>query len=232
MPDSLVNSPIFGVALTVILFYLGEKLSAYLKTSLLPALFTSSLVIILLIAFTNLFTYEQYDKGGTLLNFMMGPSIVALALPLKKNWEVLKSNLAILLTTTIFGALLAVFTNVYCAKLFGVSDVSILSLIPKSVTAPIAMELSDYVGGIPPLTILAVGVAGIFGALFGHKLLKLMGVTNDIAIGFAIGTGSHALGTSTCISISSKQTTFSSLALVLMSITTTLLVPILLPFLK
>jgi predicted murein hydrolase (TIGR00659 family) len=232
MPDLLVHSPLLGVTLTVILFYLGEKLAAYLKTSLLPPLCTSSLVIILLISFTNLFTFEDYQLGGSLLGFMLGPAIIALALPLKKNWELLRNNLGILVTTTIFGAVMAIIVNVSCARFFGVSQASVLSMIPKSVTAPIAMELSAYVGGIPPLTILSVTLAGFCGAIFGHKLLALVGVTNDIAIGFAIGTGSHALGTSTCISINSTQTTFSSLALILMSIATTLVVPILLPFLK
>lgn len=232
MPNTIINSALLGLALTFGLYYLGEKLSAYLKTSLLPPFLTSSLLIILLITFVDSITLQSYEIGGNIIAFFLGPATISFALPLKKNWEVLKANVLPLLLTAIVGSITAIIATFYCAKLFGASELTLLSLAPKSITTPIAMELSQTLGGLPPLTIVCVSLAGVFGAVFGHSILKVCGVTDDIAIGFAIGTASHALGTSSCVPVSAKQVTFGSLAIVLLAITTTLVAPFILTLLK
>ncbi len=232
MPELLLNSPLLGLTLTIVIFHLGELLVKRLKTSLLPPFLFSSIVIIMLITGIDELTLESYERGGTFLAFFLGPATISLALPLKRNWEVLRSNALILLLTALVGAITAIIATFYCARLFGAQEVTMLSLLPKSITTPVAMEVSQSLGGLPPLTIVCVSLAGVFGALFGHKLLALVGVTDNIAIGFAIGTGSHALGTSSCIPKSAVQVTFASLAIVLLAIATTLIAPFMLGILR
>lgn len=232
MPNLLLHSPLLGLALTFVTFCLGEKISKALKTSLLPPFLTSTLMIILLLTFCDSLTLKDYEVGGSYIAFLLGPATISFALPLKNNWATLKANVLPLLLTAMIAAVTAIIATFYCAQFFGATEVTMLSLIPKSITTPIAMELSQSIGGLPPLTIVCVSLAGVFGAVLGHKLLSLLGVTDDIAIGFAIGSASHALGTSSCIPISAKQVTFGSLAIVLVAIATTIVAPTLLSLLR
>lgn len=232
MPENLLHSPLLGLALTIIVFHLGDLFAKRFNLTLLPPFLTASALLIMLLSVTTNFTYEDYMKGGSYVAFLLGPATISFALPLKRNWQTLKDNLGILLLTAVVGAVTAIIATYYCAILFGAQEATMLSLVPKSITTPIAMEVSSSLGGIPALTIVCVSLAGIVGAVLGHKLLALFGVTNDIAIGFGIGTGSHALGTSSCIPISSTQVTFGSLAIVLVAIITTIIAPHLLALLR
>ena len=114
----------------------------------------------------------------------------------------------------------------------GASDKVLVSLIPKSVTTPIAIDISKTIGGIPALTTAAVIFTGMLGATFNHKLLQLFGIKNDVAAGLAIGASSHGLGTSACASISPVQLALGGVAIALTGIATSILAPLLLPILK
>ncbi|MGM9520491.1 MAG: LrgB family protein, partial [Phascolarctobacterium sp.] len=119
-----------------------------------------------------------------------------------------------------------------CAKGLGASDKVLVSLIPKSVTTPIAIDISKTIGGIPALTTAAVIFTGMLGATFNHKLLQLFGIKNDVAAGLAIGASSHGLGTSACASVSPVQLALGGVAIALTGIATSILAPLLLPILK
>ena len=232
MLKTLLSSPVTGIALTLLTFYIGEIVAKKLKTSLLPPFLTSSVLIIALLLCQNTFTYKEYEIGGKFLALFLGPATIALGLPLVKNIELLKENFGALLAATVIGTASGIGTAFGFSKLFGVSKEITLSLLPKSITTPIAMEVSADIGGIPAITIAAVAVTGVVGALFAHSILKALGLTNDIAIGFAIGTSSHALGTSSCIPISVTQVAFASLAISFIGVATAIMAPIIAMFIK
>ena len=119
----------------------------------------------------------------------------------------------------------------YTELLFGASEQVLLSLIPKSVTTPIAMDISSVIGGIPSLTAACVIFTGMFGSTFNHKILSWLGFKNDIAIGLAIGASSHGLGTSACVNKSALQLAIGGVAIGLTGIATSILAPLLLPLL-
>lgn len=114
----------------------------------------------------------------------------------------------------------------------GTSEQVLLSLIPKSITTPIAIDVSKTIGGIPALTTAAVIFTGMLGATFNHKLLRLLGIKNHLAAGLAIGASSHGLGTSVCANVSPIQLAIGGVAIALTGISTSILAPILLPILK
>lgn len=223
IPDILLTSPLLGLTVTLIAYKFGERIVERFNITFLPPLLTACAILIAIINFTSLFTYEQYAIGGSIINFLLGPATIALALPLVRNFKVLCQHYKILLTGAVVGTLSGVISITLCAKFFGASDQVVLSLVPKSVTTPIAMDISAGLGGIPPLTAACVIFTGIFGAMCGHKILALAGVKNDIAIGLAIGASSHALGVSSCIPKSGLQVAIGSLAIALVGIATALL---------
>lgn len=227
MFKSLLNSPLPGIAITLLTFYFGEVLAKKLKTALLPPFLTSTLLVIAFLLCQKTFTYKEYEIGGKFLALFLGPSTIALGLPLVKNLDLLRKHLKALLGATLVGSVTGIGSVILFSKLFGVTREIALSLIPKSITTPIAMEVSADIGGIPAITIAAVAVTGVFGAVVAHHVLKLLGVTNDVAIGFAIGTSSHALGTSSCIPISATQVAFASLAISFIGVATAILAPFL-----
>ena len=232
LPTLLTHSPILGLVVTLVAYRLGEILVERFRLTYMPPLFISIVLIMLTINYTNLFTYKDYEIGGSIINFLLGPATIALSLPLFRQWKTLKENSIIVLAGVLISTITGIVTIICCAKLFGASDEIIASLVPKSVTTPIAMDISATIGGLPSLTVACVILTGILGATIGHKVLALAGVKNNIAIGLAIGSSSHALGTSSCIPISAVQVAFGSLAIALVGIATAILAPIIFPLLK
>lgn len=232
MPESITHSPLLGLAVTIVFYKLGEQISERFNLTLLPPFVTCCGLIMLIISYTKLFTYDQYIIGGSIVNFLLGPATIALAYPLVRNWSILKEHYKILLGGVLVATCSGIISITLCAKALGASEAVILSLVPKSVTTPIAMDISAGLGGIPALTAVCVIITGIFGAIFGHKLLALVGVKNDIAIGLAIGASSHGLGASSCIPKSSMQVAIAGLAIALVGIATAVLAPIIVPIIK
>ena len=223
MPEILLNSPLLGLTVTLIAYKLGERIVERFNLTFLPPLLTACAVLIAIINYTSLFTYKQYEVGGSIINFFLGPATIALALPLVNNFKILRENYKILLSGALIGTCAGIVSITLCAKFFGASETVIISLVPKSVTTPIAMDISAGLGGIPSLTAACVIFTGIFGAMCGHKILALVGVKNNIAIGLAIGASSHALGVSSCITKSGLQVAIGSVAIALVGIATAVL---------
>lgn len=135
MPDILVNSPLLGLTVTLIAYKFGERIVERFNLTFLPPLLTACAILMAIISFTPLFTYEQYAVGGSIINFLLGPATVALALPLVRNFKILCQHYKILLSGALIGTLSGVISIILCAKFFGASETIIISLIPKSVTA-------------------------------------------------------------------------------------------------
>lgn len=221
---NFLENQFFLLAVTFGLFFLAKLLQK--KTGLMllnPILLT----IALLIAFLKLadVSYETYSEAGSLVEFWLKPAVVALGVPLYLQLETIKKQLIPILLSQLCGCIVGVVSVVLTAHWLGASNEVVCSLAPKSVTTPIAMEVSFSLGGIPSLTAAVVVCVGLLGALLGFKLLKLSHVDSPIAQGLSIGTASHAVGTSAAMEVSGKYGAYASLGLTLNGILTALLTP-------
>lgn len=172
--------------------------------------------------------YDTYQGAGEYIDMWLKPAVVALGVPLYKQLESIKKQMLPLLTAEMAGCVAGVVSVVVFAELFGASRDVVMSLAPKAVTTPIAMEISQSVGGIPALTAAIVVSTGIFGGMTGFKIVKLGHVKSPIATGLSIGTAAHAVGTSAAMERSDRYGAFSSLGLTLNGLLTTLLAPLIL----
>lgn len=221
---NFLENNFFLLALTFGIYFFARLLQK--KTGLVllnPILITIAAIIFFLK--TAGISYETYNEGGHLIEFWLRPAIVALGVPLYLQFEMIKKQLLPILLSQLAGCIVGVVSVVLIAKLMGASQEVILSLAPKSVTTPIAMEVARAIGGIPSLTAAVVIVVGLLGAICGFKTMKLMHVGSPIAQGLSLGTAAHAVGTSTAMDISSNYGAYASLGLTLNGIFTALLTP-------
>ncbi|MDE6334860.1 MAG: LrgB family protein [Muribaculaceae bacterium] len=219
-----LTNKFFLIAVTF-LFYIGAQLlqrrtGVRLLNPILLAI--AAIVCFLLLADID---YKDYQAGGEYIDFWLKPAVVALGYPLYKQLSAIKKQLLPLIISELAGCVAGIVSVVVLAKLFGASHEVIMSLAPKAVTTPIAMEISSAVGGIPPLTAAIVVCTGIFGGMAGFKIVKLSRIKSPIAGGLSIGTAAHAVGTSAAMERSERYGAFSSLGLTLNGLLTALLAP-------
>ena len=232
LPEAFIQSPLFGIALTVVVYVLCELIVDKFELNIVPPFVLACPMIILFIYFQEPYiTYDDYENGAGFINFLLGPATVALALPLYNNRHIIKDNLLVIASGIIVATVTGIVSIFVCGKIFGASDQVLLSMIPKSVTTPIAMDISSAIGGIPALTAACVIFTGMFGATINHKLLEALKVKNNIAIGLSIGASSHGLGTSVCAGKNALQLAIGGASIGLTGIATSLLAPVLLPVL-
>ena len=212
------------LALTFGAFALFKELQRRTGWVLLNPILLTIASLILFLKLTGI-SYEAYQEGGQLIEFWLKPAVVALGVPLYLQLEMIKKQLLPILLSQLVGCLVGIVSVVLVAKLLGATPDVICSLAPKSVTTPIAMEVSNTTGGIPSLTAAVVVLVGLFGAVFGFKILTLGRVKSPIAQGLSMGTASHAIGTSAAMEISRKYGAYASLGLTLNGILTALLTP-------
>lgn len=227
---SYLNNTFFLLALTFTIYFVSCYIQKRTGWILLNPILLTIAALILFLKATGV-SYETYQKGGTLIEFWLKPAVVALGVPLYLQLEAIKKQLLPILLSQLAGCITGVASVVVIAKLLGASQAVILSLASKSVTTPIAMEITKVVGGIPPLTSAVVVCVGLFGAVFGFKVLQLGRVGSPIAQGLSMGTASHAVGTSTAMCVSSKYGAYAGLGLTLNGIFTALLTPTILELL-
>ena len=196
--------------------------------ALLYTLLVAMVVIIPFLIFTGI-PYERYFAGSKILNDLLQPAVVALAFPLYEQLHQIRARWKSIITICLIGSVVAMLTGTTVALLMGASPQIAASIMPKSVTTPIAMAVGGSIGGIPAISAMCVIYVGILGAVFGHTLLNLMKIRTKAARGLAMGTASHALGTARCAELDYQEGAFSSLALVICGIMTSLIAPFLFP---
>ena len=214
----------FLLSLTFGLFFFAKLLQKKTGFVLLNPILLTIAALILFLKTTGI-SYETYNKSGHLIEFWLKPAVVALGVPLYLQLETIRKQLLPILLSQLAGCVVGVISVVLIAKWMGASPEVILSLAPKSVTTPIAMEVTKSVGGIPSLTAAVVVCVGLLGAVCGFKAMKVMHVGSPIAQGLSMGTAAHAVGTSTAMDVSSKYGAYASLGLTLNGILTALLTP-------
>ncbi|OON37038.1 CidB/LrgB family autolysis modulator [Izhakiella australiensis] len=220
----------WSLPLTVVVFLFARRLSARLKMPLLNPLLVAVAVIIPLLVLTHM-PYARYFQGSAILNQLLQPSVVALALPLYEQMHQIRARWKTIISVCFIGSMTAMVSGTAIALWMGASREIAATILPKSVTTPIAMAVSGTLGGIPAISAICVLLAGALGAIFGHMILNLLRVKGKAARGLAIGNASHALGTARCAEIDFQEGAFSSLALVICGIITSLLAPFIFPLL-
>jgi len=220
-------SPLFHLTLTLVAFqaasWLFEKGG---RNPLLNPVFGAVILVVavLLISETD---YDTYFEGAQFVHFLLGPATVSLAVPLYRQWYRVRRSAFAIGASLLTGSLVAILSAVGTAWIAGGSSTLLASIAPKSVTAPVAMAISEELGGLPSLTAVLVIVSGIFGAMFGPMLLNLIGVRDWGARGLAMGTASHGIGTARALQVNETAGAFSGLAMGLNALATALLLPIL-----
>jgi predicted murein hydrolase (TIGR00659 family) len=224
----LSASPLLGLTATLLAYSLAYRL--YELAGMRPLLHPVVTAVALLIGFLLLsdISYEAYFAGGQFVHFLLGPATVALAVPLYQQLPKLRRLWAPILITTLFGVTLAALSSVGIAWLLGADLETQRSLAPKSVTAPVAMGISEQIGGLPSLTAVLVVLTGILGAVIGSRLFAWMGCNDDSVKGIAMGITAHGIGTARAFQLSREMGAFSGLAMALSALLSALLLPSLL----
>ncbi len=224
MMEFLENS-YFLIAVTFAVYVVAQL--AYRRTGLmlLNPILVSIVALIGFLIVTGV-PYDRYSEGGRMIEFWLKPAVVALGVPLYRQLSAIRKQLLPIIMAELAGCVIGIVTVVFFAQLFGATREVIISLAAKSVTTPIAMEVTRSLGGIPSLTAAVVCAVGIFGGMSGFKVMKLTRVKSPIAQGLSMGTAAHAVGTSIAMEKGSyRYGAWSSLGLTVNGLLTALLTP-------
>lgn len=218
----LLETPLFGIVISIFAYEIGVQTNKKLHT---PAANPLLIAIVLIIAVLQVFhiPVETYQKGGEIITLFLSPATAVLAISIYSQLDLLKKNLFPILTGCLAGALASMGSSFLLCKVFGLDEALTASMIPKSVTTPIAMEISNSLGGIVPVTIAVVIITGIIGAIFAPALIRLFRVNNSVAAGVAIGACSHAVGTSKALEIGEVEGAMSGIAIGISGIITVII---------
>lgn len=223
----LARTPLLWLATTLVVYQLAVWVyeRAGNRPWLNPVLVSIVLIVALLMGTRT--PYAVYFDGAQFVHFLLGPATVALAIPLYEQRATLARLLLPVATALLVGSAVAVVGSVEIARLLGASATTTLSLAPRSVTTPIAMGISEKIGGVPSLTAVVVILTGILGAVGAKALLDRVGVRDAAVRGFAIGLASHGIGTARAFQIDEETGAFAGLAMALNGGVTAVLAPLL-----
>lgn len=226
----IMSNPIILLAITFGIYYVARQIQKWTGWVVLNPILITIAALIALLQLTGI-SYETYEQGGQYIDFWLKPAIVALGVPLYQHLGQIRRQLLPILMSQLVGCLVGLVSVTLIASALGASHEVIVSLAPKSVTTPIAMEVCKTSGGIPSLTAAIVVIVGLFGAVFGFKILEVWRVRNPFSQGISMGTAAHAVGTSRAMEKGETYGAYSSLGLILNGVLTALLTPFVLKLL-
>ena len=221
----LRTGPLLWLTVTLAAYVLAQWI--YERAGLNPLLNPVAIAVVLLAALLTVTgtEYQTYFEGAQFVHFLLGPATIALAVPLYSHFGKVRAVILPMLVALLCGAATAVITAVGVAALLGASFETLASLAPKSVTTPIAMGISEQIGGLPSLTAVLVILTGILGAMLATPILNLLGIHDWKARGFAVGVAAHGIGTARAFHVSEVAGTFAGIAMGLNGLVTAFLVP-------
>ncbi|WHY72363.1 LrgB family protein [Fictibacillus enclensis] len=205
------------ILLTVAVYIAMTKL--YVRFSypiLIPVLTTTVAIILLLLAFHV--SYDQYMIGGKWINSLLGPAVVALAYPLYNQRKILVKYSLPIIGGVFAGLFSGMISGLLFAELFGIDRDLILSIVPKSITTPVAIQIATGIGGVPSMTVVFVMIAGFSGVILGPKIMKWFRIRSYLGKGIAFGSASHALGTSKAFEYGELTVSMSSVSMTLCAV--------------
>jgi predicted murein hydrolase (TIGR00659 family) len=222
----LTATPLLGLTITLIVYQAAYWLYARAKFNpLLNPVAVSVAAIAAVLTLTDT-SYPTYFSGAQFIHFLLGPATVALAIPLYAQFGKLRQEWRALLIALFAGSITATASAVLLAWLFNASKTTMLSLAPKSVTTPIAMGISEKIGGLPSLTAVLVVSTGVIGAVLAKYILDALKISDHAVRGFATGVAAHGIGTARAFQVSEEAGAFAGLAMGLNGALTALLVPL------
>lgn len=220
----LLSNNIVLLALTFGVYYGARQLQKWTGWVVLNPILVTIAVLIVFLKLTGI-SYDTYQEGGHYIDFWLKPAIVALGVPLYQHLGQIRRQFVPIIVSQLVGCLVGLVSVVLIARWMGASREVIISLAPKSVTTPIAMEVCSAAGGIPSLTAAIVVCVGLLGAVFGFKILEVWHVRNPYSQGLGLGAASHAVGTSRAMEKGDTYGAYASLGLILNGVLTALLTP-------
>ncbi|WP_422658699.1 CidB/LrgB family autolysis modulator [Paenibacillus sp. EC2-1] len=220
---------LFGLPLTAIIYWATKKLYQRRSRVYLSPLLITPVIIIIILTQTGV-SYEAYNEGAGWLSKLLQPATIAFAVPLYKNFQTLKKHATEIMVSVVSGSVMAIISSAFLAKWLHLSSSLTTSLVPRSITTPIAMNVSQVIGGVPNMTAVFVIMTGILGSMIGPLVMKVFRIKGDIARGILFGTSAHGTGTSKAFEFSSLSGTISSISMIVAALFTLCAAPILMSF--
>ena len=223
----LSTSPLLWLTATVLAYLAADALARRLYNHpLANPVILSVLMVAPVLRLTGT-EYARYFEGAQFIHFLLGPATIALALPLWDNRETIRQSVAPILLALLAGSVTAAASAILLAQAFDLSTEVILSLAPKSTTAPVALGISEAVGGVPTLTAVLVILTGIIGAVIVTPLMSLLRIEDWRARGVSVGVASHGIGTARAFQVNPTAGAYAGIAMALNALLTSMIVPVL-----
>lgn len=206
------SSPLFWIGISILCFELGVKIKNKFHSAILNPLVIAAIFVFALLYITNT-DYDTYNNGGAFITMFLTPATAVLAVPIYRQRKLLKDNLVPILSGAFVGSVVSIVSVFIFTKLFGLEKAFTTSLVPKSVTTAIGLEISATLGGVQAITMTAIVISGISGAIIMPSILKICRIDDSVAKGIALGTASHAIGTSRALEMGETEGAMSGLAI-------------------
>ncbi|MDO4696267.1 MAG: LrgB family protein [Neisseria sp.] len=216
--------------LTITVFWLANIARTRTGSVLVNPVLCSTAAVILYLKVLGI-SYDTYHETAQIIDFWLKPAVVGLAVPLYLNWDKIRRQWLPIVLSQGAGSITGIVSAVYLAKLMGAEREVVLSLAAKSVTNPIALEITKSIGGIPAITAATVIAAGMVGQMAGYKMMSVSTVRKPMSQGMSMGSASHAMGIAASMERSKKFAAYASLGLIFNGVLTAMLVPLLIPLL-
>lgn len=216
---------VFFAVLTVAVYLLTNFMYLRYRKTLLNPVLASTAILASILVIGNI-PYDTYMEGGSWIGTLLGPAVVALAIPLYKQKDLLFANLLPIISGIAAGVAVGMASGILFTQLFRFSEELILTVLPKSLTTPVAMQVASNLGGIPSLAAVFVMVAGFTGYIIGPVFLKWLHIDSAIGRGIALGTSAHGMGTARAFEYGQQETSMSSVAMTLSAVLGALLGPV------
>ena len=212
MTDFCNNSVYFGVAISLVGYVIGVQLKKKFKLAVLNPLMISIIFVVGVVLLFKL-DYPSYKKQAEILNYLLTPATIALAIPLYQQLSLLRKNLLAVICGIISGVFASMSSVLAMSVLFSLSHEEFVTLLPKSITTAIGMGVSEELGGIQTITVAVIIVTGVLGNVIGEGVCKLFRITEPISRGLALGTAAHAIGTAKALEMGEIEGAMSSLSI-------------------
>lgn len=219
MNEFFLNSAYFGVVLSLVTYFFGT----YIRKKINFPLFNPLLIAIILTAAVLLIfkiDYEVYNASAKYISYLLTPATVALAIPLYEQLDALKNNWKAIIAGIFSGVVTSLLSILAMSVIFGFTHEEYVTFLPKSITTAIGMGVSEELGGYVPVTVAIIIITGVLGSVIAETVLKIFRIEDPVAKGIAIGTASHAVGTSKAMEIGKTEGAMSSLSIVVAGIIT------------
>lgn len=227
--EQILNTQLFGLIIILVFYNIGLYIQKKAKKPIFNSLLITIILIILFLKVTNI-PYENFKIGADVMNFMLGPVTVVLAVPLYRQFDLFKTHIKEILMGILVGVVTSFTVIIIIGKLTLTNNEILYSILPKSITTPMGISLVNTLGGIEAITVVCIVATGIFGNVLAEAVLKLGKVKHPVAKGIAIGTSAHAMGTSKALEMGEIEGAMSSLSIGISGVMTVIIVPILINF--